>query len=162
MSCAPATPSAGFLKWWYTARLRRPGHLCQLGRTAGWICSPGAVMSLQAVKAVELGQGVTAAESLRFRGSWTPSATAQKQIDGSGTDQVHPRTQQCRGRGRRHLKRGRHYRARLFETPFPPCAGRSESVSFATREVDQGGLRAFRRVRRARRLEWRRKRWSHS
>jgi chorismate synthase len=38
------------------------GHLCAVGRAAGRLLA-GAVMSLQAVKAVEIGAGVTAAAS---------------------------------------------------------------------------------------------------
>ena len=62
-SCGPATPSAECLRWWCMACRRA------WARTRNWDerldgLLAQAVMSLQAVKAVEIGRGVTAAESL--------------------------------------------------------------------------------------------------
>ena len=93
----PETRSAEFLRW--SAHNVPPG----LGTYAQWderldAMLAAAVMSLQAVKAVEIGAGIAAAAS--------PGSTVHDEIGYKpvGIHRLHPRPQQCRRHRRRRLQ----------------------------------------------------------
>ena len=73
-----------------------------------------AVMSLQAVKAVEIGDAVEAAYSL---GSAVHDEIGYDQ-GRADFHRIHAAIESCRRPGRRHVERGRYSRARIFEADF--------------------------------------------
>ena len=101
-----------------------------------------AVMSLQAVKAVELGQGVTAAES--FGSAVHDADRLQRQRKTAVGQPGSPANATTPVASKAASPTVKTSWCVDILSPYPLCAGRWGPYPYNTREVDQGGLRALR------------------
>ena len=113
------------------------------------------VMSLQAVKAVEIGRGVTAAESFGSK-VHDPIHYAD---DDTGKPTRFTRPQNNAGGIEGGVSNGEDIVVRGYLKPISTLRRPLESVRFDTREATSGKLRALRYLRGARRRAWRPKPW---
>ena len=118
-----------------------------LGTVANWderldTRLAAAVMSLQAVKAVEIGDGVLAAS---LPGSAIHDEIGYDHARGR-LHELHSRFKSCRGTRRRHYQRQRRGGARLSEADFDAAAS-ARLGGFCHPGAGQGRLRALRRLR---------------
>ena len=113
------------------------------GTSASTDCWPGAVMSLQAVKAVEIGRGVTAAESF--------GSTVHDPIHYAAEDTGKPtrftRPQNNAGGIEGGVSNGEDIVVRGYLKPISTLRRPLESVRFDTREANQRKLRTERHLR---------------
>ena len=103
-----------------------------------------AVMSLQAVKAVEIGRGVTAAESL---GSEVHDAIGYAREAANGRHTRFTREHNNAGGMEGGISNGEDIVVRGYLKPISTLRRPLQSVRFDTREETKGGVRAQRRVR---------------